>query len=176
MRVIGGIYRSRKLEFPISIDIRPTRDMVREGVFNALGDIKNKRVLDIFAGTGAYGIEALSRGASSATFIDNNLLSLKCLEINIHNLKINDKCKVIKRDYQLAINDIDGIFDLVFIDPPYKLDIYQELINDLANLNLISDKSIIVLEWNKPLDIKCDMFNIKKAYKYKDNHILIMRN
>ena len=88
MRIIGGEYRSRIIAMPKGAQIRPTQDRVREAIFNILADVNGKRVLDLFAGSGAYGLEALSRGASHAVFVENNSRCLATIEANISSLKI----------------------------------------------------------------------------------------
>jgi len=178
MRIVGGFYRSRKLEFPLDIDIRPTRDMVREGVFSALGDIENKVVLDLFSGTGAYALESISRGSKKAYLVDNNETSISLIKKNIDSLKVNDACFIYKMDYRIALEKFkkEGIkFDLVFLDPPYKMDIYKEVCDFLVENELLTESSVIVLEWNKELTYSSEYFSKSKKYKYKDNHILILR-
>ena len=121
MRIIGGKYRSRIIDMPKGADIRPTQDRVRESVFNILADVNGKRVLDLFAGSGAYGIEALSRGASHATFVDNNSRCLAVIESNIVSLNVPESEYTIKRSSAYTSLERfakDGeAFDLIFVDP-----------------------------------------------------------
>lgn len=178
MRIVGGIFRSRKIEFPLDESIRPTRDMVREGIFSALGDIENRVVLDLFSGTGAYALEALSRGCKEAYLVDNSDIALKYIKTNVSTLKVESMCHILNMDYKTALERFkksETKFDLIFIDPPYKLDIYEDTINYLINNKLLSETAIIVLEWNKEINLHFDYFSKEKKYKYKDNHILILR-
>ena len=104
MRIVAGKYRHRLIDYPENNpDIRPTKDMVREGVFSALGDISNKKVLDLFAGSGSMGIEALSRGASLCYFVDKSDLSIKVVKKNCLTLGI-DNARVMQMDYLEALN------------------------------------------------------------------------
>ena len=114
MRIIGGIYRHRNIIFPSEKTTRPTKDRIRESLFSSLGDsIVTKRVLDLFAGSGAYGIEALSRGASFCTFVDLENEPIKCIKTNLSTLKI-DNAKVVKSDYQNYLNTLqENSFDVV---------------------------------------------------------------
>ncbi|MBW2035957.1 MAG: 16S rRNA (guanine(966)-N(2))-methyltransferase RsmD [Deltaproteobacteria bacterium] len=124
MRIIAGEFKGKKL-FPIrGLSIRPTTDYLRESIFNILGDrIKDRVVLDLFAGTGSLGIEALSRGAASAVFIDRYLPAVRTIERNISACSLEKRCTVLRMDILGGLNLLRSIsppFDLVFIDPPYK--------------------------------------------------------
>lgn len=123
MRVIGGGYRSRLIAMPKGAVIRPTQDKVRESIFNILRDVSGKRVLELFAGSGALGIEAISRGATHATFIDNNSKCIEAIRVNLESLGM-DSCQydVIRANALSVLPRIkkEGKnFDLVFMDPPY---------------------------------------------------------
>jgi 16S rRNA (guanine966-N2)-methyltransferase len=125
MRVVAGELGGRRLAAPRGWKVRPTSDRVREAIFSALGDIAGARVLDLYCGTGALGIEALSRGAAQATLIDRDIRPALG---NVRNLKLHDRVDLIRSDPtkwlgQRDSNGGDGPqrFDLIFIDPPYKL-------------------------------------------------------
>ena len=133
MRVIAGKYRHRLLTWPDDAKhIRPTKDRIREAVFGALGNIEGKLCLDLYSGSGAMGIEALSRGASKSVFVDNNQVAIKTTKDNIKSLGIPSfEAEV------LALDDISAIdyleknkykFDLVILDPPYKEGKYSDII------------------------------------------------
>lgn len=128
IRVISGKYRHREIIQPKSDEVRPTMDVLRSAVFSALGNISNKDVLDVFCGSGAYGIESLSRQAKSVVFIDRLDLCLNCVKKTCESFLIDSKdYRVIKADYNSAMDMIRGKrFDIIFADPPYKMNIIDE--------------------------------------------------
>lgn len=165
MRVISGYLRSRKL---IGYDLsttRPTMDKVKESLFATIQDYtKDSICLDLFSGSGSLGIEAISNYASTCYFVDNNKEAIKNLKINIVNLNINDKCIVMNKDYRNALKLLtDKKFDIVFLDPPYKENIYEKIIVCLLDNNMINDNGIVVCEHNIDLEI-----NELKLLKHKD--------
>lgn len=114
MRIISGQYKNRELKSPNSKTTHPMGERERLAIFNMLGNLKNKTALDLFAGTGALGLEALSRGAISCTFVENNPKTLECLKQNLKNI---ENIKILKTDaYKF---EPTNKFDLIFIDPPY---------------------------------------------------------
>jgi len=156
MRIIAGSARGRKLVSPgvkgEKNEIRPTSDRAREALFNILGnDVCGARVLDLFAGTGALGLEALSRGADSALFIDKSHSAIGLINKNIQLTGFSDKVTVLKRD--LAKKDFldskyipgDG-FSLVFLDPPYKTNLAEELLSLLGRELYVVRQSVVVAE------------------------------
>ncbi|MCL2202088.1 MAG: 16S rRNA (guanine(966)-N(2))-methyltransferase RsmD, partial [Oscillospiraceae bacterium] len=119
MRVISGSVRGRKLKEPAGVSVRPTSDMVKESVFNIIQfDIEGRKVLDMFAGTGQLGLEALSRGAGSAVFVDSKSDSVKLIWENVKICGFEDRVQVLLRD-ALRYAEGDEKFDLIFLDPPY---------------------------------------------------------
>lgn len=122
MRVIGGRLRSRKLDAPPGSLTRPTSDRVREALFSILGDVTGARVLDLYAGTGALGIEALSRGAAHATFVEARSAALTVLRKNIAQLGLGAQSSVLALRVERAARAVreGGPYDLVFVDPPWK--------------------------------------------------------
>lgn len=124
MRIIAGTYKGRRLAAIEGRSIRPTADRLRESIFNILGSrVRDSRTLDLFAGTGAMGIEALSRGAAYAVFIDDHPAAIQCIRRNLHPLNIMHRWQVIRWDIRRGLecltHEAEG-FDLVFIDPPYQ--------------------------------------------------------
>jgi 16S rRNA (guanine966-N2)-methyltransferase len=117
MRVVAGRFKGRTLHAPRGRDTRPTSDRVREALFSVLGDVQSAAVLDLYAGSGALGIEAISRGATSATFVDNDEKAVAAIRRNLADLGID--AKVHRRDGLAFLRSAEGPFDLVFIDPPY---------------------------------------------------------
>ncbi len=122
MRVIAGTRRGRRLAAPRGRETRPTADRVREALFSILGDVEGARVLDLFAGSGALGIEALSRGAAEATFVDSAPAAIRAIRANLAALDLD--ATVLRRDWRAALREASAAsrhYDLVFLDPPYRL-------------------------------------------------------
>jgi 16S rRNA (guanine966-N2)-methyltransferase len=118
MRVVGGELRGRRLEAPKGADVRPTADRVREALFSILGEVGGARVLDLYCGTGALAIEAISRGAQSAVLVDTKPATARR---NVEALEVEDRCTVVRADAIRYLGSEESEFDLVFCDPPYKL-------------------------------------------------------
>lgn len=158
MRIIGGKNRSRLIKMVPSDDTRETSDKVRQAVFNTLDDvIYDAKILDLFAGSGAYGLEALSRGASYCVFNDSKPLAIKTIKENIASLKEELNSEIMQKDYLDAVKKIrveSKKIDIVFLDPPYKLNIYEDVMNEL--LDVLEDKAIIVAEMEKERLIDLD--------------------
>jgi 16S rRNA (guanine(966)-N(2))-methyltransferase RsmD len=121
MRIIAGTLKGRRLQGPEAPGLRPTSDGLRETLFNVLGSsIEGARVLDAFAGTGAVGLEALSRGAAHATFVERDRRALAGLGANVRHCGVEDACAIIRDDFFRAPALAPRAFDLVFLDPPYE--------------------------------------------------------
>ena len=170
MWIIAGDARGRKIEAPEGRDTRPTLDRVRENLFNMLqGEIAGSRVLDLFAGSGAIGIEALSRGARHAVFVENSRKALQVIKDNIHFTKFEDESDLILSD---AVSYVRGLrvvdFDVIFIDPPYDSGLYDEVLQAINSFDILSEGGIIVVEARRetPLpDMKAPYRKIKE-YRY----------
>ena len=178
MRIVGGKYRHRLISFPDDAEhTRPTKDRVREAIFSALGDISGYRVLDLYAGSGAMGLEALSRGASKATFVDVSPLAIKTIKDNIVSLKIPEsEYEIIKnKDLQaIELFKEKGLkFDLVILDPPYEQGEYEKVVNLLFDNNLLSDKAIIVMEANRKITLENIDYQKNKEYHYGEIMVFI---
>ena len=144
MRVITGTARGRKLKTPETYDIRPTTDTVKEALFNILQfDIEGRRVLDLFAGTGQLGIECLSRGAASATFVDRDREAVRIVR---ENLKSCGMSAPVFQEDSLRFLESAGTFDLIFVDPPYDSDLYEEVLERINSVDILSDGGIIICE------------------------------
>ena len=147
MRVVAGTARGRRLEAPPGIDTRPTSDRVREAIFNALHSldaIVDRRVADLFAGSGALGIEALSRGAASCTFVEQDRAALAVIEANLARCGLVSGT-VVRADVIRWLEASRGPFDLVLADPPYAFDDWPTLLGTL-------DTGLAVLESNRPIE------------------------
>ncbi len=144
MRVITGTARGRRLKTPENYDIRPTTDNVKESIFNIIQfDIEGRRVLDLFAGTGQLGIECLSRGAAEAVFVDESSAAVKIVK---ENLKICGLSAAVMQCDAIGFLRGCGKFDLIFIDPPYDSDIYNEVLKTINSVDILSDGGIIICE------------------------------
>ena len=155
MRVIGGEYRSRILTEFTGQDVRPTSDRAREALFNILANkVRLGRVLDLFAGSGALGIESLSRGASEVIFNDFSKDSVAIIKKNLQALKLlgNDKAKVLNYDYSVCLNAVSGEFDIIFIDPPYRFDYGEKALEMIAKKGLLSKNGVAVYENDRSLE------------------------
>jgi len=150
MRIIGGRYRGRRLKTPKNNKIRPTADRVREAIFNMLGEkICNSRVLDLFCGTGSLGIEALSRGASQAVFVDKNRASLELVKLNLELIGESEKALIFKSDVFKVFSRLAAekmFFDIVFVDPPYKEQFHKTVLEELASKGLLAKGAVVVYE------------------------------
>ena len=178
MRIVGGKYRHRLISFPDDMaHTRPTKDRIREAVFSAIGDISGCRVLDLYAGSGAMGIEALSRGASHATFVDISMLAVKTVNENLSNLKVdNSEYEVLKTTDTKAIElfkEKAKQFDLVFLDPPYEQGEYEKIVGLLQNNNLLSDHAVIVMESHRPVRLENIDYQKNKEYHYGEIMVFI---
>lgn len=157
MRVIAGEYRGRKLDRIEGMDIRPTTDMVKESLFNILGEaVIDCNFLDLFGGTGAIGIEALSRGASHVVFIDSGIKSIKVLKGNLERLNIKEGTEVFHTDYESAVNKLHKYnkqFDIIFIDPPYSIGIAQKALAAIDRNPILAESGLIVVEHDSKDDM-----------------------
>ena len=181
MRIIGGEYRSRIIDMPKGSEVRPTQDRVREAVFNILADVSGMKVLDLFAGSGAYGLEALSRGASHATFVENNSRCLSTIEANIDSLRIPEsRYTVLRSSAYVAMprfgKDAEQ-FDLIFIDPPYHKDMARKCLRYIDHYDILSQTGLAVIEHFKAdsLEVELDSLIPEKERKYGDTVISIYR-
>ena len=175
IRITGGVNRSRLLETPSVSTTKPTMDKVRAGVFSALGpSVEGAKVLDLFAGSGSYGFEALSRGASHVTFVDLSPVSVDIIKKNAASLK-EENVTIIQDDVLSFLEQNPQEFSIIFVDPPYKLDIYENVVKMLIRRNLLSNNAIIVLESEKELNIDETLFSKVKLYKYGLAKVYILR-
>ena len=173
MRVIAGTAKGHKLFVPVGLDVRPTLDRVKEPVFSMLYPyLSNASVLDLFAGTGALGIEALSRGASSCTFVDLSRKSLDAVKLNIDKTHFADKSQILLSSADKYLKTTNKIFDIVFIDPPYSKGIENEIFPLL--LERVNENSVIVLE-TEEIPPKFDKFSIIKQSKYGRVYITLLK-
>lgn len=181
MRVIAGTARSINLITPKGLDTRPTTDKYKETLFNCLQSyIGNCFFVDLFAGSGAIGIEALSRGASKALFCDNSREAYDCIKVNLSKTRLSDKAEVYREDASFFVkNRIKEVPDIIFIDPPFKKHLEKEIIPLLCEKELIGEDTIVVVECDYDADFEflndysLEIFKIKE---YKTNkHVFIRK-
>ncbi len=173
MRVISGTARGRKLKEPEGHAIRPTTDMVKESVFNIIQfDIEGRRVLDLFAGTGQLGIEALSRGAASAVFVDASTDAVRLVRDNIKHLGFEDKATVLKSD-AVAFLKNGGKFDVIFLDPPYDTGLLEKVLRNLIEFDMLKENGIIICETNVERQLPDARFPYKKGKEYRYGKIKV---
>lgn len=150
MRIIAGKFKGRKLDFPKGPDIRPTQDRVREALFNVIAQyVAGARVLDLFSGSGALGIEALSRKAKDVTFVDNNPKCISIIKSNLANINIKLGVNILKMDVLKAINILSQkgkVFDIIFLDPPYHSDLLKKTLIKLSQYDIVSQNNLIIAE------------------------------
>ncbi len=178
MRVIAGTARSLPLKTIEGLDTRPTTDRIKETLFNVMmGYIPESKFLDLFAGSGGIGIEALSRGATYCTFVELNPKAVSCIEDNVRFTKFTDKSNIIKADavsYVRGLKEID--YDVIFMDPPYEKGYEKQVLNILKD-KVFKEDTLIVIEavLNEDFSYAEDMgFDIIKGKRYKTNkHIFL---
>lgn len=166
MRIISGKYRGKKLkEFELS-STKPTLDRVKEAIFNLIQfDVQDAVVLDLFSGTGALGIEAISRGAKKTYLIDNNKDAIRIIKENLKGL--NGDFEVVQTDYSTFLQSPKTKFDIVLLDPPYKTDFGIKAINMLIENNLLNENSIIIFETSEEKDVDLNLRGVDvKRKKY----------
>lgn len=148
MRIITGTAKGCQLKTPKGMNTRPTSDRVKESLFSILGnEVVGVRVLDIFAGTGGLGLEALSRGAASAIFVDK--VTSDIIEDNVRRCRLEDRAQVMKGDVFAVLQRLEARgsqFDLVFCDPPYHMGLWEKAMTLLAEGTLLADKALLVVE------------------------------
>ena len=167
LRIIGGIYRSRRINEVKSSKTRPTTDKNKESLFNSLGQFfDGGKMLDLFSGSGAIGIEALSRGIDQVVFVENDNLAIKTIKGNLDILGIKDNVKIIKQDVFKYLSTINDAYDLIFADPPYSLNKYDLLLEIIESRQLLANGGIIVFEADKTCDFTTNYHGLSK-YKEK---------
>ena len=172
MRVISGTARGKKLNTLSGLNTRPTLDRVKEAVFSIIQfDLEDKNVLDLFSGSGALAIEALSRGAKNAVMCDNSYEAIKIIKQNVKETRLIDKVEIINKDYAEALkklNKENEKFDIIFLDPPYKSDFAIKSMEYIFRNNMLLDDGIIIFETD-------DKNKEQEILKYKEMRIFDIR-
>lgn len=148
LRIIAGEARGRRLSSPEGMDVRPSTSRVREAVFNSLhsqGCLVGADILDLYAGSGALGLEALSRGAASVTFVESAPAALTALRANIDAVGFNDRCRVVAGDVMAELPRLDGDYDVALCDPPYRFNAWPELLLRIPANTVVaeSDQAVV---------------------------------
>ena len=178
MRVITGKARGVQLKTPDGMQTRPTSDRVKEALFSIINfDIPGARVLDLFGGTGQLGIEALSRGAKSAVFVDAGEPACRLIRENLKRTKLEADGKVVRSDYLSYLNHCREQFDIIFLDPPYAEVFLENSLKRIAEIDILQSNGIIVAERPLGKDLPWEMegFTRSKDYKYGNTLLTIYR-
>lgn len=175
MRVVTGTARGIRLYSPEGTDVRPTTDKVKESIFNIIQfDVPGSHVLDLFAGSGQLGIEALSRGAACATFVDAAKKSLDLVRKNLEITKLSDNAQIRCSDYALFLSSCNDTFDIIFLDPPYNTDILGKTVKKCDRL--LNPNGIIVCEHSTDENIAPPEGDyLQKDYKYGKITLTVFR-
>ena len=169
MRVITGKARGTVLKTPDGLRTRPTADRVKEALFSIIQfDVPGARVLDLFGGSGQLGIEALSRGAKQAVFVDENDAACKLIKENLRRTKLENDARVVRSDYMAFLNTCNEKFDLIFLDPPYAEVFLENALKRISEIDILQSGGIIVAERPLGKEILWDFpgFSRSKDYKY----------
>ncbi len=182
MRIIAGTARSLPLKTIDGPDTRPTTDRIKETLFNMLQrDIPGCYFLDLFAGSGQIGLEALSRGASYAVFVENGKKAAACIEDNIRFTKFDKVSRLIPSDVMAAMRSLEGRyqFDLIFMDPPYNRELERDVLHYLSGSSLPKEGATIIVEASLETDFSYAEelgYELLKCKKYKTNmHVFLQR-
>jgi 16S rRNA (guanine966-N2)-methyltransferase len=167
IRIIGGKWKGKKIYFDISEDLRPTPDRAKETLFNWLGqNLSEMNCLDLFSGTGALGLEAVSRGAKRVTFVEKNKDYLQKIEKVYLDMSVEENCDFFCSECLNWVKSYksDTKYDLIFIDPPFNKNLIDDLLNNILNKNLLSNSGKIYFEYEKNLNLKIpESLSLKKA-------------
>lgn len=178
MRVITGTARGVRLKTPDGLQTRPTAERVKEALFSAIQfEIEGRAVLDLFAGSGQLGIEALSRGAESAVFVDEGKVPVSCIRENLQKTKMESCTAVVQSDYQSYLSTCRRKFGLIFLDPPYEGKMLENALDKIIAFDILSSGGIIVAERpeGKALDAEYPGYQRSKDYRYGKTSIAIYR-
>lgn len=177
MRIITGSARGAKLETLDGLDTRPTAERVKEAVFSMIQfEIDGKRVLDLFAGSGQMGLEALSRGALKATFVDQNREATEIVKSNAKKTGLFERSVVLNTDYKSFIrgNAGRGRFDVIFLDPPYETDFVEDAIARLQRADLLEDGCVVICESDRKEPFLAEGLTLRRHARYGKIFITVL--
>ena len=182
MRIITGTAKGKRLFAPEGRDVRPTPERVKEGIFSALQfDIEGRRVLDLFAGSGQLGLEALSRGAARAVFVEKNPKACTCIRENLTFTKLADSGTLLNMDVMQALRSLEGkgVFDCIFMDPPYNHGLERQVLEYLQDSSILDENTLIIVEADLTTDfgyVEDLGYRQLRSKEYKTNkHIFLCR-
>lgn len=181
VRVIAGSARRLQLKTLDSYDMRPTQDIIKETLFNSIQTlVPGSHFLDLFAGSGAIGIEALSRGASKAVFVENNRAAAALINENLEHTHLAENADVLVSDALVSLRGFNGRrkFDLIYIDPPYKAGLYEPVLRSISSLNILNEDALVIVEALRETDfsyLESLGFDTVKDKLYKNNRHLFLK-
>ena len=185
MRIISGKFKNKKLHFPKNLKTRPLKDSVRENIFNILKhsnkieiQIKNSSIVDLYAGTGSFGLECLSRDVKEVTFVENYSHAIKILKKNIQSLGLNNGYKILEENiFNLnKYSELKKNYDLIFADPPYKEEKIDELLSIIIEMNYLKKSGLLILHRNKlDQEVTSTKFDIIEERFYGISKIIFLR-
>ena len=181
MRVIAGSARRLRLVTPDGNDTRPTQDRIKETLFNIIqNQVPGSVFVDLFAGSGGIGIEALSRGAKKAYFIENSNAAMKCITANLRTTRFEEQAIVLKQDVVLGLRNIrEEEADIIFMDPPYHDGQYERVLSQLSQMDYVTENTMIIVESALDLDFSFADdygFEVRREKEYKNNkHVFLYR-
>ncbi len=180
MRVIAGSAKRLQLKTPDGMDTRPTTDRIKETLFNMIASsVFGSVFLDLFSGSGAIGIEALSRGAKEAVFVESNPKAMACIRENLTATKLSHKAAMLTKDVMTALYQLEGekSFDYIFMDPPYHKDLEKKVLEYLAESSLVYEDTVIIVEAAKETDFsylnELGFYMIKEKNYKTNKHVFI---
>ncbi|MBA4389812.1 MAG: 16S rRNA (guanine(966)-N(2))-methyltransferase RsmD [Syntrophus sp. (in: bacteria)] len=180
LRITGGSLRNRAIGIAPGNDARYTSSKVREALFNIIGDVEEKHILDLFAGSGSFSIEALSRGAASATCVENDPKRVTILQDNLEALSLNSYCQVLDMDVRYAVPFLcskGALYDIIFMDPPYEKGYLTEIMIILEKNVIYGRDTMMIMEYSKRETIAFPDFQKivpVKTKRYGDTTIMIL--
>jgi 16S rRNA (guanine966-N2)-methyltransferase len=180
MRITTGIVKGMKLKSIDGLDTRPTSDRVKQSLFNTIQfDIDGMDVLDLFAGTGQLGLEALSRGANRAVFVDNSPAALSVIRENVRRTGFGNRSEVVLSDYKAYLKSAKGAgFHLVFVDPPYREGFLNRILNFIQTFDIVKENGIIICEGSASeiLPDRLGDLELVKRAKYGNTSLTYYKN
>ncbi len=178
MRIIAGTARGRKISAPEGLSTRPTTDRVKEAMFSIVQfELEGRHVLDLFAGSGQLGLEALSRGAAKATFVDSGKDAIRVIRENIRRCGFDAQCNVIQSDYKSFLHSTKDSYDIILLDPPYGENFLENALNLISEIDILRVGGIIICEKTaeKVLDTQISGLTWQKEYRYGTSSLVLYR-
>ena len=177
MRIITGTARGTKLQTLEGEATRPTSERTKESVFSMLQfDIEGRRVLDLFGGSGQMGLEALSRGAASATIVDQSADAVKIIKANAQKTKLFDRCVILTKDYKAYLKGTKEKFDIIFLDPPYYSNMLSEALRIILEQDMLNYQGTIVLESGNDDIPEYGDLTLRRHYKSGRAYVTVLTN